>query len=331
MSSLYVTEQGAMLRKSGERLIVSAKEQPLLERHFRDIRRVLIFGNIQVSTQVITEFLRHGIDVSYFSTFGTFRGKLVGATSKNIYSRLAQITRYQDKQFLLSLAKTTVSKKLEAQIKILKKRRFGVKQADPVLQEAVKLISQSLAEISNAQSNALLRGLEGSAARAYFSSFDVLLPSEFPFEKRTRRPALNPMNSALNFSYTLLLNEVNNVLESYGFDVMLGFFHSVRYGRVSLALDAMEIFRPLLVDQWLLQIIRQKKIQYKHFYFNEKKGVYFTDEGRKIFLQLFQQWHTTMHYRDLIEKLVKSLEIAYLEGEVEHYANATEEILLGLL
>jgi CRISP-associated protein Cas1 len=324
-------EQGALLKKSGERLIVTCGNKTIVEKHFRDISRVLIFGNIQITTQVIHKFLQLGIDVTYFTMNGTYKGQLKSSSSMNIYTKMAQITHWSNKSFLLELARQLVAVKIQGQLHVLKKRRRGISTSDERFRQAFLPLEKAVQDAYNAKLISILRGIEGNAARVYFSRWDDLLPSEFPFEKRTRRPALNGMNSALNFSYTLLLNEVNSMLESYGFDVMLGFYHSIRYGRISLALDMMEIFRPLFVDQWLLTLARQKQIQQKDFYLDSHAGMYFTQEGRKKFLLLYQQWHEEFGLRQKVEAVTVGLEKSMLEGKVDAFRQATEKILYNLL
>ncbi|MBW1729059.1 MAG: CRISPR-associated endonuclease Cas1 [Deltaproteobacteria bacterium] len=53
----------------------------------------------------------------------------------------------------------------------------------------------------------VLRGMEGAAARVYYSAFRNLIRNEsFTFNGRNRRPPLDPVNAMLSFIYTLLTN-----------------------------------------------------------------------------------------------------------------------------
>ncbi len=53
----------------------------------------------------------------------------------------------------------------------------------------------------------------------------------------------------------LLFNELNGLPEAFGFDVFLGFLHSVRYGRASLASDLVEELRSPVTDRLVLYLI----------------------------------------------------------------------------
>lgn len=99
-----------------------------------------------------------------------------------------------------------------------------------------------------------LRGLEGTAATAYFGVLnDMILQNkqDFAFDGRNRRPPLDPVNAMLSFAYSLLTHDCASALESVGLDAYVGFLHRDRPGRESLALDMMEELRPCMADRFL--------------------------------------------------------------------------------
>ncbi len=67
MAYLYVTEQGSVLRKIGNRLVVEKDEEILLDSPYHKLEAVLLFGSIQITTQAMTELLDAGIPVSLLS------------------------------------------------------------------------------------------------------------------------------------------------------------------------------------------------------------------------------------------------------------------------
>ena len=92
-----------------------------------------------------------------------------------------------------------------------------------------------------------IRGLEGEAARIYFSAFDdmiVVSKEAFFFHERSRRPPLDNVNALLSFLYTLLAHDIAAALETVGLDPAVGYLHVDRPGRPGLALDLMEEMRP---------------------------------------------------------------------------------------
>ena len=94
-----------------------------------------------------------------------------------------------------------------------------------------------------------LRGYEGTAASQYFGVWDELIFQQkdvFYLHTRNRRPPTDACNAMLSFVYTILGNDVAAALEAAGLDPYVGFLHTDRPGRASLALDLMEELRPVL-------------------------------------------------------------------------------------
>jgi CRISP-associated protein Cas1 len=83
---------------------------------------------------------------------------------------------------------------------------------------------------------------------------------------------------------------VQSAVNIVGFDPYLGYLHTERYGRPSLALDLMEEFRPLVVDSMVLTTINRRVLVPDDFTQEPISGaVSLTDEGRKKFLRAYEQ------------------------------------------
>ena len=98
--------------------------------------------------------------------------------------------------------------------------------------------------------------------------FDELIlqqKKEFKFRERNRRPPLDNVNALLSFVYTLLTNQIASALESVGLDPYVGYLHTERPGRASLALDLIEELRAVLADRFVLSLINKRIISGKNF------------------------------------------------------------------
>jgi CRISPR-associated protein Cas1 len=134
-----------------------------------------------------------------------------------------------------------------------------------------------------------LRGVEGEAAARYFEVFDAMIASEsFRFDKRTRRPPLNPVNALLSFGYALLATDCLAAVTAVGLDPAIGFLHAERPGRPSLALDLMEEFRACVVDRMVLAMIRLGQITVDDFDRLATGECRLKDTARKAFVVEYQ-------------------------------------------
>ncbi|HXF06603.1 MAG TPA: CRISPR-associated endonuclease Cas1 [Blastocatellia bacterium] len=284
MTSLYLTEQGSVVRQTGDRLIVCRNGEPLAELPLLKIERVIVFGHVHLTTGAISALLRHGIDTTFLSWHGRLKGRLVPLESKNIPLRLAQYERTRDQQFTIGLARKIVAAKVQSSLRVIQRYRRNHPDWDD--QEAIFALEQVLGSIDRAVTLDSLRGLEGHAASIYFSSYGRMFRRSLRFDKRSRRPPRDPINAALSLGYSLLFGEAVAVVSSIGFDPYLGFLHAPDYGRCSLALDLMEEFRAAIVDRLVLTLFNNEVLLPEDFTTGE--GVWFSPEAKKRFLSEYE-------------------------------------------
>jgi CRISP-associated protein Cas1 len=96
-----------------------------------------------------------------------------------------------------------------------------------------------------------MMGLEGTLARRYWQTLSKALPDDFDFDKRSRRPAEDPFNAALNYAYGMLYGIVEGAVLSAGLDPQVGVLHADEYNKPVFAFDLIEPFRPW-IDRVLL-------------------------------------------------------------------------------
>jgi CRISPR-associated protein Cas1 len=191
--------------------------------------------------------------VVFLSRYGKFRGRLVHTGSKFAQLRHAQLQKMSDEAVSLSIAQQVVQGKLHNQQALLTAKM----EAGPAREKAVESITRMQARAKTARNVDTLRGFEGSAGASYWGAFRTLLPEGLGFDGRKYFPPPDPVNALLSFGYSLLLKDVTAAVQLVGLDPYLGFFHVIDYGRPSLALDMMEEFRPLLVDQVVLGLLAE--------------------------------------------------------------------------
>ena len=263
--AVYVTHQGARVHRADGQVAVSV-DRTTIDRWAPDeLDRVLLFGNVQITTQVLALLLRAGIHVSLLTTAGRYRGQLASPESGNVFVRLAQHARYGNPGFRLHFSRELVRDKVAAaREQVLRFRRNHPDTAEQMEQAAGRM-EAVVATLDRAEDIEVVRGIEGAAAAAYFGAFDGMVRPPFVFERRSKHPAHNPVNALLNLGYTLLAGEIAGRLETVGFDPRVGFFHGVRYGRSSLALDLIEPHRVRVIDRLTLSILNRRMLAPEDF------------------------------------------------------------------
>jgi hypothetical protein len=103
------------------------------------------------------------------------------------------------------------------------------------------------------------------------------------FTGRSRQPPADVINAALSYGYAIVLGEAVSALCAAGLDPAIGLLHAEQDRRPSLALDLMEEFRPLIVDQVVIAAARRGELRPEHGRREETlHGVLLTKAGREI-------------------------------------------------
>jgi len=321
---VYVQSQGATVGKRGERIEIHSREGTHHSRLI-DTSQLCVFGNVQVSAQMLNTLLSEGIPVCHFSMAGWFYGVSHGLGSRNCDLRLHQYRAATDTARSLVLARQFVAAKLLNCRTLLRRNH---EQAPAAVLDELERLSR---DVERAEALENLLGFEGAGARAYFSSFAGMLRPDsrarFDFQGRNRRPPRDPINSLLSLAYSILAKDWTVTLLAVGLDPFLGFYHRPRFGRPALALDMMEEFRPLIADSVVIQLVNNGEIQDEHFI--ERGGaVSLTPEGRKKCFLAYERRmsHLITHpvfgyrisYRRVLEVQARLLGRA-LAGEIAEY------------
>jgi CRISPR-associated protein Cas1 len=341
MATLYVTEQNAILRKTSDRIRVEKDGDLLVEVPCIKLDAVLIFGNVQVTTQALVELLDHGIELAILSTSGRLRGQLTPPKAKNVPLRMRQYALAGDEAWCRSFAAEIVRAKIDNSLAVV--QRFRSNHPEALSQVEVEDLERCLDRVGEATTLDSLRGMEGTAAARYFECLAAMVPPPFLLDSpspggregdgrggqgmrswtRTRRPPRDPLNALLSFGYVLVGNELQSLLDAIGFDPYIGFFHQVDYGRPSLALDLLEELRPALVDRFSVNLLNLGVLEAEDFTDTADEGTRLTRDGLKRFFAAYEKELTTpmavageeLTFRTLFRRQAERLARALVAGE----------------
>lgn len=287
--NLYLTEQGSILRKKGDRLIVDKEKQVLLEVECHKIDAVLIFGNVQFTTQAVHELFQHGIELAILTKTGKLIGQITSPTTKNIELRMEQFRKYGDDTFRLRFARNVVKGKIRNCLQTL--RYFSYNHPEIDLNMETEALESAEASVLQQTTIGGLCGLEGMAARHYFNGLGKMILGEFRFVGRKKYPAPDPVNALLSLGYTLIFNEISSLLDGMGFDPYLGYYHKLEYGRPSLASDLLEEFRAPVADRLALRVVNNRILKPEDFYNKSKgEGVHLKREAMKKYFAEYEDF-----------------------------------------
>ena len=262
LNTLYVMTPESYLTKDGEDIVISVKQQETFRIPIINIEQIVMFGYMGASPGAMKLCADHGVSLTFLSPNGRFVSRCEGPVHGNVLLRKAQYKASEDKNISHNLNKLFISGKIRNYQSIVSRftRDYGMTDE---LQETIQKLNEYKRLALQSDNDASLRGIEGEAASTYFGIFPSLIvqqKSDFPFHGRNRRPPKDAVNAMLSFAYTLICNDVVAALDTVGLDPYVGFFHTLRPGRPSLALDMMEELRAYLGDRFVLSLINRHQV-----------------------------------------------------------------------
>ena len=294
LNTLFVTTQGAYLKKEGESVLVNVERETKLRVPIHSIGGIVCFGQVSCSPFLMGFCGERGVAISFLSENGRFLARVEGPTKGNVLLRREQYRRADEGTGSAAVAASFVAGKLLNAKTVL--QRAARDHADgggtTGITQAVRRLNRQLQALRTAEGLDAIRGIEGDASKSYFGVFDAMITAQkedFYFHGRSRRPPKDNVNCLLSFVYTLMLHDVRSALECVGLDPQVGFLHRDRPGRPSLALDVMEEFRPVVADRLVLSLVNRRQVCAKDMKQSETGGVTLTDDARKTVLVTYQK------------------------------------------
>ena len=288
LETLYILTPESYVFRRNENICVSIGGQEKASIPVTQVDHIVFFGKNTVSTSLLDFCGQYDVTFTFLNLYGKFQGRLCGPVSGNVLLRRRQYQKLDDPEFLRCFAcDLLLCKILNSKQVILRAARSAKGDAQALYDAAEKLRSIAV-EVPDQLDVDAIRGLEGAAARVYFSVYDQMLasPEGFCFSVRSRRPPLNEVNAVLSFLYTQLAHDYRSALETVGLDPAAGFLHALRPGRDSLALDLMEELRAPLCDRLTLALFHLRQLNRSDFEYLSP-AVYLNEKGRRTVLS---QW-----------------------------------------
>jgi CRISPR-associated protein Cas1 len=295
LNTLFVTLEGAYLRKDGATVEVRHEGESKLRVPLHNLDGIVTFGwDTTVTTALMAACGAAGVALSYHSPHGKFLASTTSGISGNVVLRRSQYRSSDDPARALAISRNSIAAKIANARGLLQRqlRDHPELQGKPELAATVLQLKNRLGHVRDVADHDTLRGIEGDAAKLWFSALAKLNRNDDPalqMNGRTKRPPMDPFNALLSFVYVLLAHDCRSACESVGLDPQCGFFHRDRPGRHSLALDHMEEFRPVLADRFVLTMLNRQQISAKDFQKKENRAVVLKEDSRKIVLTAWQE------------------------------------------
>lgn len=292
LNTLYVTSENSYLSLDGENIVILFDDDTEKRFPLHMLENIFYFGYKGASPALMGACCERAIRLAFMRPNGRFLAACSGENNGNVLLRKEQYRISESEPESLSLSKSFIIGKIYNAKWVLERllRDHGERVDREKIKDVSRYLTDKLSVCRECADDDTLRGIEGICSSRYFGVFDELIlrnKDSFGFTARSRRPPLDNVNAMLSFCYTLLANECASALSAVGLDPYVGFMHTVRPGRKSLALDLMEELRCVFADRFVVSLINNKIALPGDFTVKESGAVIMSDSFRK---NLIAEW-----------------------------------------
>lgn len=321
--TVYIFSNGRLKRKENTLFFETAdgnkKFIPV-----ENTKEIYMFGEIDLNSKILNFLSQKEIILSYFNYYGYYAGSFYPREHYNSgYMILKQAGHYSDEQKRVAIAKKFIEGAAKNCLKI-------IKYYDRRGKELTKQIEEMESHVANLEKQETVENamaIEGQIKQIYYSTFNTIIDnSEFTFNKRTRRPPQDYINTLISFANSMIYTYALSEIYQTRLDPRIGYLHTTNFRRFTLNLDVAEIFKPVIGDRAIFSAINKKIITENDFE-NQLNGILLKATSMKKFLQHLEErlkqtikhsrLKTHVSYRRLIRLELYKLE-KHLMGEKDY-------------
>ena len=322
MRTMLLYSDGVISRKDNTIMFDTGEQKRYLPIH--EVDEIMVFGEVTMNKRFLEFCSQRQIVIHFFNYYGYYTGTFYPREHYSSGHMLVkQVEHYTDLDKRMVLARAFVQGAVQNIRQVLKYYQYRGK---PVA-EIVDRIDGLAGGIEKAPSIESLMSIEGNVRGHYYSAFDQIIQNpHFAFEKRTRQPPLNYLNTLISFGNSLFYTVVLSEIYKTHLDPRIGYLHATNLRRFTLNLDVAEVFKPVIVDRAIFAVVNERKVTEDDF-IKDSGGVFLKDSGRKAFVnEIMGKLETTakhpgvgrtVSYRRLIRMELHKIE-KHILGEKQY-------------
>lgn len=285
---LLIETPGTSVGKEGKCFKISAGENTVEYPAVR-IQQILIAASASVTSDAVELAAEHDIHLAFLGA----RGRPVASLFPAKHGSTAAIRRNQlrltESGTGTEIVKEWLIHKMNNQARHLRKiaRNFGANKINMLHRSAEKIENQieALRQVPSIPIHLVrntIGGHEGTASRTYFEALGKIVPVEYRFKGRSKRPAKDMFNSMLNYAYGVLYTNVERSCFGAGMDPYIGIMHVDQYNRATFTHDLVEIFR-IYAEETVYSLFASQRVT-ESMFDAKGNGLWLNHRGRNLLI-----------------------------------------------
>ncbi len=290
--NFYIVSDGKLKRR--ENTVYFQNEEGMRPIPINAIHAIYALGSLTLTSKAVALLSKEGVCIHFFNRYGFYVGSFYPRETLISGDLLIkQVEHYLDQNKRLFMARSFVEGSILNMGRVLAYYKLNEERED---------VENALNSVHTSKSINEIMGSEALARNVYYKCFDKILKN-YRFDRRTRNPPENEVNAMISFGNSLLYSTVLSELYHTQLNPSISYLHEPFERRFSLSLDISEIFKPLIVDRTIFQLVNKNVMEEGDFR-KELNGVLLSDSGKRKFITAYNsKLETTVKHRDLGRKV----------------------------
>lgn len=261
---------------------------------------LFLHGQIDFNTRLMSFLNQKGVAMHVFGWEDYYSGSIMperGQTSGRTV--VSQVTAYENEEHRRQLAASIVS----GSIHNMRTNAVYYDGRDRDLEAEIADLETAASRVADDLPVDELMGIEATARKAYYRTFNKILPAEFRLSRREYNPPPNEVNSLLSFGNSLVYANCVSAIRATALDPTISYLHEPGERRYSLSLDIADLFKPVLADRVLFRLVNRGQITHDDFE-TDLGACLLTEGGRQTYSKAFEETlERTVDHPDLNRKV----------------------------
>lgn len=252
------------------------------------IDEIYVLAKVQIDTYTIAFLADNNILLHIFSPYQSFRGNFYPNTPNSVnksgFVLLCQLRSFDD-----PIKRAYIAREIT--------RAHIINDAANCKRHGVKFdVQPHIKALDAATSVPAIMAVEGAFQKLYYEKWNEIIADQrsFKFTVRSKRPPADKINSFISYVNTRIYNICLSEIYKTELDPRIGFLHEPNYRALSLHLDLAEIFKPILGDTLIFNMLNKKEITAKDFQTDAGRIKFSNDAVQKIELKMISHLCETL-------------------------------------
>lgn len=280
------------IHKTDNHIVIKDKDEVIFDDLAEKIDNITILGKGYVTFDALSLLTKNNANIISITYDNQINYIIHNINSQTTVTLLKKQVYYSDSFHSLITSKEIIKSKIKNQMYTLK--TLNKNKEDLEIKENILKLEENILKVDETNTKNEIRGIEGISSQIYWSSIKNIIPSEYNFENRSKKPATDLFNAMLNYGYAILSSQITIKILEAGLNPDIGLLHADLNYRHSLTYDLIEEFRQQIVDKTMISMINNRQIKIEDY-----QNQLITLDKRKIIIEkILKKLKNRINYRN---------------------------------